>query len=83
MVKSGGNAALDKTMKKPLFYYSIETEITQNIVSVPLSTVTATEEYMYSDSEGGIRHDSESPRTGATYLRKIWVRDLNCFRMQL
>ena len=35
---------LVKTIKKHLFDYAVEAEITQNTVSVPLSVGTATEE---------------------------------------
>ena len=59
---------LVKAMKKKLFNYTVETEITHNPVSVPLSIVTEIEESMYSDNEGGIRPTYASPRTGDTYL---------------
>ena len=40
------------TIKKHLFDYAVEDEITHNTVYVTLSTVIATEESIYSDIEG-------------------------------
>ena len=56
-------------MKKNLFDDTVETEITQNPVSMPIYIATATNDAMYSDNEGGNIHTSTSPSTGASYLR--------------
>ena len=61
--------ALDKKLKKKLFDYDVDTEITQNQVYVALYTVTTTDDSMYSYKEGRSSHASASPRTGSTYLR--------------
>ena len=43
---------LIKTMKEHMFGYAFQEDITHNLVSLVLFTVTATEESIYSDNEG-------------------------------